>query len=126
MFAGTRSRRDLDRTQRRAAANRRIGHEMAWFYFWERPIKFAVLGGLLFVGGRLLWTRVDHGTIAGVSGGVGLILVLAYGAWLASTSSAYARSIRAARGGSRGNAMHFVALAGALLIAAAFVIWSQG
>jgi hypothetical protein len=125
MFAGTRSRRDLDRTQRRAAANRRIGHEMAWLYFWARPLGIMAVLIALTAGGWFLWTRVDHADIAAAAGSLGIALLMAYGAWLMATGSAYQRSIRAARGARRGSAMHLLGFAGALLVAAAIALWSQ-
>jgi polyferredoxin len=81
MSAGTsrRERRDLDRQQRRAAANRRIGHEMAWWYYWETPIKTVTTAAVLGVGGWLLWTRVDHRHIAAAVAAVGAVVLFGRG-----------------------------------------------
>lgn len=126
MFAGTRSRRELDRTQRRAAANRRIGHDMAYWYAVETPVKVVVWALVLGAGGWFLWTRVDHAKIAGVTGAVGLALLLGYLAWWASVSSSYARTMRLAQGKTRPFAMHFIGAAGALLVAGAITMWATG
>jgi hypothetical protein len=122
MFTATRARRERDRDQRRAAANRRIGHELAWWYFW-RPY---ITGGLLLlvagVGVRWLWTNVDHATIAGVAGGVGVALLAAYLVWWLRQRSPYANPRRY----TRTSAMHFVGLAGVCLAGGSMVMWAVG
>lgn len=124
MFTATRSRRERDREQRRAAANRRIGHELAWAYFWGPKVAAFTLLAALAVGARWLWTHVDHERIAGVGGGIGLVLLLAYLAWWLREHSPYGSPSRYRRY-AKTSAMHFVGLAGALLVAGAVVVWSN-
>lgn len=125
MFTATRHRRDADKAQRRAAANRRIGHEMAWWYFWGP--KLAGLTAMLAVGaaGWWLWTRVDHDLIAGYGGGAGLVLLGVYLVWWLREHSTYGSPNRYRRYTGT-SAMHFLGLAGALLTAGAITLWASG
>ena len=123
MFTGTRDRKQRDRDQRRAAANRRIGHELAWAYYWESELKFAVLVVALGAAGWFLWTRVDHHLIAGVAGGLGVLLFAAWLVWFARSRSLYVRSMRVANGGTATTAWWLTGAAGLVLIAAAVVLW---
>jgi hypothetical protein len=122
MFTSTRTRREADKAQRRAAANRRIGHELAWWYYWQPKLTVAALLTAAAVGARWVWLNVEHDLIAGVGGGVGLVLLAAYLTWWLRQRSPYGGGGRY----TRTSAMHFVGLAGALLIAAAITMWATG
>lgn len=125
MSARTRSRRELDKQQRRAAANRRIGHDMAYAYFWGPTLGIVVAVAAVGAAGWYVWTRVDHGTIAGVAGAAGVVLVAAWAVWESVTGGRQARMMRAATGRARSKAMPLVGLAGVLLLVGGIVMWTQ-
>ena len=120
MSAGARDRRQRDRDQRRAAANRRIGNDLAWFYYWETPIKVLASGALLAAAAWFLWTRVNHHTIAAWILGIGLALVVA------SSGMGVIQRKRARLGFSQpfhGFALVLAGFAGVLLFVAGSMMW---
>lgn len=123
MIAGTRDRRQRDRDQRRAAANRRIGHEMAWAYFWAPKIGTLLALTAVAVGCRYLWTHVDHALIARAIGGVGIALTFGWALWLIRGRAPRVQTIRAIRSRTYAATWHLVGLAGVVLVAASWVLW---
>lgn len=123
MSTTRRDRRRRDRELRRSAANRRIGHDHAYAIVFgpiAAPI-FATLAGVVAAG--WVWYHVDHQRIAAVVGAAGILCVLAYAAWLLKTGTLHTRMMAAARGVRPSPWWHAVAVAGALFIAAAYVIY---
>lgn len=113
------------RARRQAAADRRIGHDMAYVYEWTRigtPVLAVVA---VLVGLFLLWTGVDHAAIAKVSGAAGVLLTAAYAFWWTRTGSTYARTMALATGRPRSPYWHAVGAAGILLLIASYLIWQQ-
>lgn len=124
MFAGVRTRRELDKQQRRAAANREIGKQLAWTYFWGPKLTTAAVLMAVAYGCWFLWTRVDHERIAAVVGALGVTMLVAFGVWLLTAGSPHARVMRRARGETdRQIVMPLVGTAGALFLAAAVALW---
>jgi hypothetical protein len=121
--AARRDDRGTRRARRLAAADRRIGHDLAYWYM-ARP--YVIAGAALVVVAVAVgwvWTSVDHSTIALVLGSVGVVLFGAYAWWLRATSSAHARIMSRATGTPiRGALWHPVGAAGVCLIAAAVLI----
>lgn len=125
MYAQRRDRRQRDRDQRRAAANRRIGHDMAYWYEGARiggPVVtlLAVAGGVAWV-----WFNVDHRRISLVLFGLGVFCAVVYAAWFAMSGNTHARMMRAARGQTHMLSMwwHCIALAAVMLVAAGYLIY---
>lgn len=126
----TQSRRDqrqLDRSQRRAAANRRIGHDMAYYYEGARLLGPVLAVVALAVVAWWVWTHVDHVLIAEVVGGLGAAMVFVYCA-VAYRLTRLATRMNAMASGSDGHihtAWHAIGGAGVLLAAAGILIWRQ-
>lgn len=125
MFTPTRTRRDVRRDRRQAAADRRIGHELAWWYFWQPKLTVAAVLVSVVVGARWVWLNVNHDLMAGVGGAAGLVLVATYLTWWLREHSAYGSPSRYRRN-TRTSVMHLVGFGGALLVAAAVSMWATG
>lgn len=125
MSARTRTRREADAQQRRFAANRRIGHDMAYVYFWAPVVKTVAVLVAAAAAGWYVWTRVDRDLTAGVAGAVGVILVALWIVWATVTGGRRARMMRAATGRPRSKTMPLLGLAGLLLLAGAVTMWVQ-
>jgi hypothetical protein len=76
----SRSTRQLDRQQRRYAANKRIGYEHAYAIVAAPYVGFLASAAAAGLGAAWLWRNVDHGMVASVLAGVGgLCLILGLG-----------------------------------------------
>jgi hypothetical protein len=113
------------KARRQAAADRRIGHDMAYVYETTRILGPVVAVLALAAGLLLLWTRVDHTAIAKVTGAAGVLLTSAYAFWWVRTGSTYARTMALATGRPRSPYWHAVGGAGILLMVASYLIWQQ-
>ncbi len=118
-----RDRRLLDEQQQRAAANKRIGHELAWWIIFGAPaVRWALMLGLPVAAGWWVWTHVDHRHIALALGGLGIVLLVAYAGWI-MRNGLHARMMAVARGREINRAMwHLIGGAGALLFAGAIAL----
>jgi hypothetical protein len=123
--AGRRDRRQLDRVQRRAAANRRLGHDHAYLIVASPYLArmFAVLA--LAGGAAWAWFNVDHHRISLVVAGLGMVCALAYTVWFARAGNAHARMMKRAQGEILTAPIwwHLVAVSSVLLFAAAYLIY---
>lgn len=121
--ARRRTQREIDRDQRRAAANRRIGHDMAYWYAYGPPV--AKVAGLLALAGGCwwVWENVDHRHLSTGFGVTGVGLLLAFGASTLGASGSQAR-IRARATGqtARSPWWYAVAAAGVLMLGAAYLL----
>jgi hypothetical protein len=123
--AGRRDRRQRDRDQQRAAANRRIGHDYAYTILLgphiARMIGVVVLAG----GGWWVWTHVDHRRISLVVAALGMVCALAYAVWFARAGNAHSRMMKRAQGEILTAPIwwHLVAVAAVLLFAASYLIY---
>lgn len=124
-LAGRRDRRQRDRDQQRAAANRRIGHDYAYAIVGGPFVAKVV--GLLALAAGLWWTwlHVDHRRISLVIFALGLLCVLVYAGWFIRAGSNHARMMQRATGQIPSSPWlwHLLALAGVLLMAAAYLIY---
>jgi len=112
-----RAQRQISEERRRAAADREIGRQLAWFYYWEPTVKRTVPAVLLAAACWWVWVHVSHATIALVLTSIGVLALVAYGVWLAR-NGAHARVMAVARGQQINRSVwHLVAAGGALLIA---------
>lgn len=115
-------RRRRDKDQRRAARNRRIGHETAYIAeAWERApsviIPIAIAAGVAWA-----WLNMDHADIVRILSGAGSGLCLTWlGRNVAARSSA-AQAVDRAAGVTR-NLWHPIGIAGVVLLTAAFLVW---
>ncbi len=125
MFAST-ERRRRDRELQRAAANRRVGHDHAYLILFGPAISWGLVLLAVVVAGIVAWHKVPHATIAGWLGGAGILILAGYAAWVVATGTVRARMSRMAKGQAGSSAPHLTAAAGALMLAAAVLIWSQG
>lgn len=118
-------RRRRDRELQRAAANRRVGHDHAYLILFGGQI--AVLGVVLLLAASATWAWffVDHARLAGIVGFAGVVLLAAYGAWLARNGTLAGRLNAAARGVTRRGHWHLAGVSGALMLFAAVMIWQQ-
>jgi hypothetical protein len=124
MYAQNRARRQLDRTQRRAAANRRLGHDHAYLIVvWPVVSKLLAVGALV-AGLWWCWFNVDHHRISVVLAGLATICALVYAVWFARAGNTHARMMRAAQGQIMTLSMywHLVAVAAVLLFVAAYLV----
>lgn len=117
-----RSEKEIRRSRRQAAADRRIGHDMA---YWYEIGPFAVrVAGLALLAGAAAWVwfNVDHTVIAFLAAAVGIALTLAYAASTYAAASPQRRMLSRATGQrSRPLWWHGVGAAGVLLLALAYV-----
>lgn len=125
MFVSS-DRRRRDREIRRAAANRRIGHDHAYLIVMG-PFLHRVGALLLIAAGALAaWHFVDRELLAGVTGGAGALILIAYLARALKGSTTQARLMSIAQGTAhRGRYWHVAGAAGALLVAAAIAMVTQ-
>ena len=122
-----RDRRQRDKDQRRAAANRRIGHDMAYVYEWFRIGTPVLILAAVGFAGWWIWTHVNHSHIAMVLGGLGAAMFLTY-VTVVYRLTRLATRMRAMASGSDGHvhtAWHAIGGAGVLLLVAAGLIWRQ-
>lgn len=117
-----RDRRQLDASQRRRAANERIGHETAWLYYWGPKVRTVAPVAAAAVGGWWVWTHVSHARIGAVLAGLGVLLLVAYSAWIAR-NGLHARMMAVARGREINRAMwHLIGAGGVCLVAAGLML----
>jgi hypothetical protein len=118
------SRRERDKEQRRAAANSKIGHDRAyWIIYGPTYAKLALLCAL-GLGGWWIWNFVDHAWIALVNLSFGTLLLMVYAAGLVRSSSISSTQMRLATGRELSPFRHVLAVAGALLLVAAYLVWA--
>lgn len=117
------ARRQIDREQRRAAANEKMGRELAWWILFGWPtIKTAVPPLATIAVGWWLWTNVDHDILTAVAGGTGSVAVLAYGlSWLWATGPS-ARMRSRVMGQRRHAAWHVTGAVGVVLLVGAYLL----
>lgn len=129
MFAGSTQRRrtqDMRRQRRQAAADRRIGHDMAYWYEAGRTAKTVLPVVLVVAGAWWVWVNVDRARLAGIIGGVGILVLVVYLFWAVRQSTSNARLLAIANGTRhRAKYWHLAALgAGILILAAVLMVWS--
>jgi hypothetical protein len=117
-----RDEREIRRQRRQAAADRRIGHDMAYWYefgpFLARAVGLALLAGAC----AWVWFNVDHRTIGFVAAAVGIVFTLAYAASTIAATSPQNKMMASATGRrTRPMWWHGVGAAGVLLLALAYV-----
>jgi hypothetical protein len=119
---GRADRRRRDREQQRAAANRRIGHDMAYWIVAAPMICWGIAALAVAVAVLWAWTYVPHENIARYLLGAALILC---GVWAARNliSDTPSARVAARASGVTRNGWHPVGVAGLVLLAAAFVVW---
>jgi hypothetical protein len=107
----------------RAAANRRIGHDHAYLIVMG---PFLIRAGLVVLLAALavwVWFNVDHTRLAGAVGAAGVLVLLAYGAWVLRGTSVQARQMARATGTEgRRRHWHMAGAAGVLMVAAAVML----
>lgn len=115
-------RRRRDKDQRRAAANRRIGHARAyWYEAWDTAL---AVGPYLLAAGLCAWAwvKLPHEHIVRFLVVAGVVLVVAWAARnLVGETPAARINARASR--KTRNRWHPAGLAGAALLIAAYLIW---
>ncbi len=117
-----RDRRSLDRQQRRAAANERIGHEMAWWFYFEPITLPGICVVLAAAAGWWTWTHVNHRHIAAALAGLGVLLLVGYAGWIAR-NGVHRRMMAVARGREINRGMwHLIGAAGVALVAAGLAL----
>lgn len=115
-------RKQRSRERREAAADRRIGHDLA-YWMWLGPYIWPMIGMALVAGAvAWAWLNVPHESIARVLTFAGAALVVAWTARWMSGSTASARINERASGVVR-NRWHPVGVAGLVLLTAAFAVW---
>jgi hypothetical protein len=121
---GSRDRRQRDRDQQRAAANRRIGHDHAYLIVGGPPLAKLLAVAIVVVGAWWAWTHVDHHRISLVLAVLGTLCVVVYAVWFAVTGNAHSRMMRRAQGEILTLSMwwHAVAIAAVLLFVAAYLV----
>lgn len=117
-----RDRRDLDYAQRRAAANKRIGHDLAYTIYWWELLRWPLAAGVVVAALWWVWTHVAHGTIAAVLAVLGLGAVSTSG-WFLSRGgfSTQQRVTAIAHGREINRSMWWMVAAGGVLLLAAAV-----
>ena len=124
MYAQRRDRNQLDRTQRRAAANRRIGHDHAYLIVVWPVVSKVLAAAVLAAGLWWTWLNVDHHRISVVLYALATLCALVYAVWFARAGNAHARMMRAAQGEILTLSMwwHLVAVAAVCLFAAGYLV----
>jgi hypothetical protein len=125
MYAQRRDRRQLGRTQRLAAANRRIGHDHAYLIVVWPVVSKVLAVAALAAGLWWTWLHVDHHRISIVLSALGTLCALAYAIWFARAGNTHARMMRAAQGEIMTLSMwwHADAAAAVLLFVAAYLVY---
>lgn len=119
-----RDRRQRDRDQRRAAANRRIGHDMAYVYEVARFVGPVLTMAAIAAGVWWVWTHVEHGRIAAWLAAAGALACVGGFGWMLFTGSTRARMMRLAHGRTTATLpAGLTAVAGVLLLIAAVIVW---
>lgn len=124
MSANTRrDRQRRDRELRRAAANRRIGHDHAYLIVAGPYLGRLLAAVVLAVGLAVMWIKVDHHRIALVAGALGILAILIWTAWFLRAGTLRARMMATARGERASPWWHGLAAAGLCLIVAAYLLY---
>jgi hypothetical protein len=113
--------RQRDREQRLRAANRRIGHDLAYVVVFGPPLVKAALLGAVVYGAWWVWTHVDHARISLAIGMFGVLCLIGYGAWIVQRGSVHHRLMARATGHRHSHWWHALPAAGVLLVFAAVV-----
>jgi hypothetical protein len=114
--------KEIRKRRREAAADRRIGHDLAYWYEFAPLLARGACLALLAAGGAWVWFNVDHRLIALISAAFGIVGVGLYVASTIAATSPNARMMARATGRpTRPRWWHGVGLAGALLLALAYV-----
>jgi hypothetical protein len=123
MSTASRARRKRDKDIQRAAANRRIGHDLAYEIMFGPALIKAGFVLLLAAAAVWVWFNVDHTRLAGVVGGAGVLVLVVYGAWVLRGTSVQARQMARASGVTeRRRYWHMTGAAGVLLVVAAVAL----
>jgi hypothetical protein len=115
-------RKHRDREQRRAAANRRIGHDLAYWYEFSDKAPYIVAPIIITAGAAWAWHTLDHTDIARYLLIAGVALIVGWAARNLLSASPSARIADRADGVTR-NGWHPVGIAGLMLVAAAYFVW---
>ena len=117
------ARRMSTRERMRLAAAERIGHENAYFMLVYYPIlKVLVPVALAGLGGYWLWQNVDHAHVVTSVAVLGIVLLVAYAAYVITRGGLKARMRRRIGQGGSHPEWHFVGLAGALMLIGAYLL----
>lgn len=119
-------RRKRDREQQRWAANKRVGHDLAYWILYGGQMLAAVGLALLAFAAVWVWVSVDRILIAETLGAVGILILAVYAAWWARRATPQSR-VLARAAGMANNALvwHLVGAAGLLLVVAGVLLWQQ-
>lgn len=117
------ARRERDREQRRRAANERIGHENAYLMMvvWPAVSLVAPPAGL-FLLGWWVWLNVDHALIVTIFTFAGVAALVVYALSTLLTVGPRALMRKRVMGQRRHVAWHLTGVAGAVLLAGAYLI----
>jgi hypothetical protein len=117
-----RDEREIRRQRRLAAADRRIGHDMAYWYEFGPLIVKGIALVVPTAAAAWVWFNVDHRVIGLVAGTTGLAMLFAYIASTIASTGPNARMMSRATGRrARPVWWHGVGAAGVLLVALAYV-----
>jgi hypothetical protein len=123
-YASDADRRARDREIQRLAANRRVGHDHAYLILYGLPTLRVIVPLVLLAAGAVwVWFNIDHKLIGFVAVLAGGTMVLLYGVNTYAATGPQARQMSRATGRpTRPAWWHAVGLAGAVLLALAYVV----